>query len=371
VQPGRRRVEHLAARRIRAQPALRGHVQAVLGGVDGLAARHQRVGVDRREHRAPAAHVDRQHGQRAEAGERLRPPHLPAAHERPALPLAGAPLAQHRSRQPRRRPRPPDRAPPAPPQLADRRARVRRHVQPARLGGDHDPRGLAGEAAVHVAALDVERAQHPRRRRVRDVDLEQPRAAQPLGRRGDDALRRGRHRHVAEPEPRDHEQLVPAQQQVAAVAGQVERAQQAWRRAARVDDPQLVAGDHVHAAACRLDPVGLVDAGLLDVGRRRARAVLAAATAAGRRRLPAGLVLPACHRGRRAAGPTAGPALHDQRVGDHPYAMALRVAEQVRAGAERVQPRALLPRLRGDALGPEREHSRQDHDGHSHQEPAS
>jgi hypothetical protein len=51
--------------------------------------------------------------------------------------------------------------------------------------------------------------------------------------------------------------------------------------------------------------------------------------------------------------------------------MALRVAEQVRAGAEGVQPRALLPRLGRDGLRPERERAGKQQGDHGHQHPAS
>ena len=219
-----------------------------------------------------------------------------------------------------------------------------RHLEAARLRPHDDPRGRAGQPGAEVGALDVERAEHPH---VRGVGRRRPRASgscrasATAGRRRPPARRT---RPPGEAGRRDQERAVAAHEQLLRVAGHVDRAELARAVAARVERPQLALARHVERGAGGLHPVRLVDARLLHVGRRGALAARG-----GRRRRNgrgrAGAVLGAAAPHPAAALGDRRRAERERRVADHPQAVALGVAEQVRARGEGVQPRALLARL--------------------------
>ena len=218
-----------------------------------------------------------------------------------------------------------------------------RHLEAARLRPQDDPRGRASQPGAEVGALDVERAEHAHVRGIGHVDLEHPGGPEPARRRDGAHLRGERDRAV--PGGGDHERAVAAHEQVLRVAGHVDRAELARPVAARVERPQLALARHVERGADGLHPVRLVDARLLHVGLRGALAARGGRGRGHRHGRGARAVLAAA-----AAHPAA--ALGDRRrrergrrVADHAQAVALGVAEQVRARGERVQPRALLARL--------------------------
>ena len=145
------------------------------------------------------------------------------------------------------------------------------------VGRGDDAGRVAGEAGVDVAALDLERADEPHRGWVGDVDLVEDRARLVRIDRdvGGDAGAAASARHGAVALV-DQEQAVACEQDFVAVAvgllpaelGEVDRADLARGLTGDIDRAQLGAGDREDPGPVRLDDVGLVDAGFLDVGGR-------------------------------------------------------------------------------------------------------
>ena len=277
----------------RVEPALRGDVEAAGRRVDGVGVGHQRVGVDRGQ---AALEVDGEHGDHVDAAEAGCAAHRAAGDEPMGALAPGRPAGQHTAGQPFGR---------------TRAAHGRDGAQEgARRPAQHDPRGLAGEARAHVAALDVERVDPAQPTGIRHVDLDQARSRHPLREPEDLALgvERG-----------DDEHTVAAQQQrVLCAVGQLQRVDHYRGRGPHVDGVHGVAGDDERMRAVRLDDVGLVDALLLHVGAREVvagRAFLLTSCRA--------VVLPA--------------AVEDQRS-CVAHRVAAGVAHEAGAGAERRQP---------------------------------
>ena len=145
-----RRVEAVDRRQAAAVPALGRDVQARLRRVDGVAAREDRVGVDRRQ---ALGEVDRVDGQHAGAGEHPRAPDRAAADRARRAALAAADAPQRRLRQP----------------AGGARAQLGRAVDRVGERGDDDARAAAGQARVDDVAVEVlacaARASAPGRRR--------------------------------------------------------------------------------------------------------------------------------------------------------------------------------------------------------------
>ena len=142
------------------------------------------------------------------------------------------------------------------------RVRQRRRVQ-------DDPHGAAVLARGRERPVEGELARDLHRARVADVDLGERRLAVAVRDR-----RERRHRPAVDRPAVDHaarlddrDQPVPAQQQLAAVAAELERAED-LRLAAHRDRVDRVAGDREERVAVGLGEVGLVDARLLVVRRR-------------------------------------------------------------------------------------------------------
>ena len=229
---------------------------------------------------------------------------------------------------------------------------------PRGRGAEHDPRGRARSAGRSCRS--------PRRRRSgRRLIARGSEMSTSLSRvRAEPA--RGRHDPGLRGDPigpavegGDDQRARAVDEQLAGVAGHVDRVEHRGRVAARESTVHSRPRATIeHGRAGRLDDVGLVDAGLLHVGG------LALGPAAGRGRRRARRDPAARRRPRRrppdaccgACGIGNGLERRHRRLADDPRAVALRVGQQARAGAERVQPRARPccawrppPRSRGSA----------------------
>ena len=208
-------------------------------------------------------------------------------------------------------------------QLLVRHRPVRRRTSSAeRRSRDHHARRRARQARADVHPVDRLRAHHPHVAGVGDVDLGEQHAGAPLGRRLANGGRRA-HRRA-----RNDQRAAPVQQKLAVRVG-AERhgADQPRRLGPRVNRMQHVAGDREDVAPVCLDQIGLVDALLLNVGRR---AVLVAALPrlGGRDRR---------RRRRRGTAAVVAPD-RDQPGNDTPQRVVPGVADERGTRAERPQP---------------------------------
>ena len=338
----------------RVEPLLGRDEQAALRRVDRLRVGHERVGVDRLQ--APVE-ADRQHGEHPRARVPRRPSHVVALDDPRPSPLVAHPVAQDAVGHPGREARAANRLPLVglglllrlPALVLDRPRRRRR--------GDHDARHRPAQAGRHVVALDRERVQELRGRRVGHVDLEQARrrlrvrirVGAPAANLARARLRLGLEHRVV-PVRRQREHAVTRHEQLVAVSLQRQRADELRLTAADVEHVQRARGHHVQALAVRLDDVRLVDALLLHVRRRVVDAVAVADRALLRRRRRGRLARPAGLRliGDREAEPDRQPAGLDD-----PQRVLARVVPDGLAGGER--PSAAL---RG-SLGQRRQRQRQ------------
>ena len=314
------------------RPPRRGDVERLRGRVDGLAARHDGVGIDGGQ---ALLHVDREHAQHVDAGVERRPEDAPAARGEPEPWAPAGRLPEDAARKP----------------AAQLGTELRLDDRP-RPRPDHYARAVSGEAGAHVAPADALGAQHAHRRRVAHVDLGQLRDLVAVARQDPPAAALERARL------RDHEQPLAVEQQLVTEALE--------RQAAE----QVQAVRHRRRAAAR--------------PRRRRCARRPPSPGRARRRRAPGRSCPSPptrsrrRRGGSAAGAGRGPDAAGGGGGGAPISgvgqvgqrrrerartlprMPAAVADEAPAGAERLQPHLLrkpLALLRGGvrvALGRER-----------------